>query len=614
MQSASRKPSNTILSPVPKPLRVFKKASRKFSLQQLRPNAAAVLTSITESGDAAASRNTSLSSIDSQNLAAFDPRVGGNSSVTFLPTPEPSEPEDEEAIGPGVVHRATSFAAFDGEKALYRKPSYIGKINAAKNHIKRKASLISAGGHRHDFKQCALCRTAIASTKKTYTFPRTAPAVIAAVRLLYPEIDIRSGGESQRPLNSLMPKPLKPSSTWSNNGSRSNSLTSALSLQKQSINILQSNGFNEQSSLAATTATEPPSPTSTLEFCITCFTYLHGLRICWTCGERVDRTEERVGCGWAWWHWGCLGCLLCRVRSLSNLFFNACSDAPQAPIPPPAWTAHPITLSEPPACKACLRELRELVALERREHMTRPRRRISSGRDASQSRSPARNGDVEAVVQDGTRMSVDGRGLGASPLNSVTQPEVHKTKNGSTGAGARSRSTCKGSGSLTSTGKPVPTPIVTRRTHRRQPEGEKISGTKSMSMGMGMDGAYSSFSSSDIDLTSTTTSTSNADPDSDSDSGPESNPNHKQLATAAPASLRVDLSSDRRTSKKLRCDDVADDHDDYRRTKRMKVRVKDDLDSEEVPRPTMPMPMPKWMDRLPGRMARRIEKTRAGVP
>lgn len=48
-------------------------------------------------------------------------------------------------------------------------------------------------------------------------------------------------------------------------------------------------------------------------FCATCFESIHKMHICWGCGFRVHRREERVGCGWAWWHWGCLGCLLCRV-------------------------------------------------------------------------------------------------------------------------------------------------------------------------------------------------------------------------------------------------------------------------------------------------------------
>lgn len=50
-------------------------------------------------------------------------------------------------------------------------------------------------------------------------------------------------------------------------------------------------------------------------FCATCFESIHRMHICWGCGLRVHRREERVGCGWAWWHWGCLGCLLCRVCS-----------------------------------------------------------------------------------------------------------------------------------------------------------------------------------------------------------------------------------------------------------------------------------------------------------
>ena len=37
----------------------------------------------------------------------------------------------------------------------------------------------------------------------------------------------------------------------------------------------------------------------------------------------------------------------------------------QAPLPPPSWTAQPITLSIPPSCKACTRELQHLAYTER---------------------------------------------------------------------------------------------------------------------------------------------------------------------------------------------------------------------------------------------------------
>lgn len=48
-------------------------------------------------------------------------------------------------------------------------------------------------------------------------------------------------------------------------------------------------------------------------FCRDCYVWIYNLGICWSCGEIVGRSEERVGFGWCWWHWGCYGCLLCRV-------------------------------------------------------------------------------------------------------------------------------------------------------------------------------------------------------------------------------------------------------------------------------------------------------------
>lgn len=48
-------------------------------------------------------------------------------------------------------------------------------------------------------------------------------------------------------------------------------------------------------------------------FCRRCWVRIWDLWVCWSCGERVARGEERVGYGWCWWHWGCVGCLVCRV-------------------------------------------------------------------------------------------------------------------------------------------------------------------------------------------------------------------------------------------------------------------------------------------------------------
>lgn len=41
------------------------------------------------------------------------------------------------------------------------------------------------------------------------------------------------------------------------------------------------------------------------------------------------------------------------------------ADAIQTPLPPPPWKSRPITLSKPPACKACTRSLRALTHAER---------------------------------------------------------------------------------------------------------------------------------------------------------------------------------------------------------------------------------------------------------
>ena len=58
-------------------------------------------------------------------------------------------------------------------------------------------------------------------------------------------------------------------------------------------------------------------------FCEECWMWIYDLSICWTCGEVVGRSEERVGFGWCWWHWGCLGCLICKVRAVT-LFIYSC--------------------------------------------------------------------------------------------------------------------------------------------------------------------------------------------------------------------------------------------------------------------------------------------------
>ena len=58
-----------------------------------------------------------------------------------------------------------------------------------------------------------------------------------------------------------------------------------------------------------------PSQSRSQAFCQSCWLRIYTLSLCWTCGEIVSRSEERVSFGWCWWHWGCFCCLLCRVSN-----------------------------------------------------------------------------------------------------------------------------------------------------------------------------------------------------------------------------------------------------------------------------------------------------------
>ena len=69
------------------------------------------------------------------------------------------------------------------------------------------------------------------------------------------------------------------------------------------------------SSSSSTSAGSRNSDGSGRVFCRDCYVWIYDLGICWTCGEIVGRSEERVGFGWCWWHWGCYGCLICRVSA-----------------------------------------------------------------------------------------------------------------------------------------------------------------------------------------------------------------------------------------------------------------------------------------------------------
>ena len=61
-------------------------------------------------------------------------------------------------------------------------------------------------------------------------------------------------------------------------------------------------------------------------FCEQCWIWIYDLSICWTCGEVVGRSEERVGFGWCWWHWGCLGCLICKVCATKLFIYVTSND------------------------------------------------------------------------------------------------------------------------------------------------------------------------------------------------------------------------------------------------------------------------------------------------
>jgi len=70
----------------------------------------------------------------------------------------------------------------------------------------------------------------------------------------------------------------------------------------------------------ATIRTSLPSQSPSQAFCQSCWLRIYTLSLCWTCGEIVSRSEERVSFGWCWWHWGCVNCVFCRVPQLSPRF------------------------------------------------------------------------------------------------------------------------------------------------------------------------------------------------------------------------------------------------------------------------------------------------------
>lgn len=147
-------------------------------------------------------------------------------------------------------------------------------------------------------------------------------------------------------------------------------------------------------------------------FCGPCFEAMHAVHICWGCGLPIYRAEERVGCGWAWWHWGCVRCLLCRVRhpAAEPAISRAQLTRKQTPLPPPPWTEAPITLSTPPSCTACMRELQHLAYRERARKERRRHDRTSSRQllhsDSVGSCDGARSRNVSLVARGSSSMPI----------------------------------------------------------------------------------------------------------------------------------------------------------------------------------------------------------------
>ena len=306
-----RKSSSTsTLVPLPGPLRMFKRQSRKPSLSALmsRPSIQSLKSQLFPSAvPELVKTDTGTADRSSRRLGLHhQSSIWQISPAELLPTPPGSEDEGYETDAqsqfgiktPRVRSRSVEDEGYHTDVHLdidLQRPTPIENRITSSNLTMRKISLPS----------CALCRFELKDTLVTYAFPTTAPAITARIRSFYPAIDCNKGHSlpGKRPQRAT-------------NGHAGNLTNYYL-----------------------------PSPT----FCLACFEKFHALHICWTCGFTIHREEERVGYGWAWWHWGCMSCLLCR-----------------APVSPPEWTAGAITLSDSPACRSCLRELRDLVYIERR--------------------------------------------------------------------------------------------------------------------------------------------------------------------------------------------------------------------------------------------------------
>lgn len=381
--SLSRQLSTTtsnMSSPTPQPLRIFKRTSRTFSLQQhlAAPDASPPpLSTMKEPQPQPPSflRHISFSSIDCQ-ISPADPYVGGNSSLTLLPTPPASDTSDDsddddddgnENVEDDDDDEALHDDETDDRVPLVRKPTpsttpgtmgppppppfvatpTIGLLKRKASNLPAAAAAAKAplnnnnnnkggGGTTTFHRCCSMCKNPLQSALKTYAFPRTAPTVLTALRSIYPDLEMPVDGDglllSSSSSNKPPPTPIRTTTIGQRYGINRRALTPIPSTSPACNN--NNNGSITTSHQIAPSHTamggDVAAPSSLLglglprqrspEFCLSCFEQLHALHICWTCGERVERAEERVGCGWAWWHWGCMACLLCRVR-ISFWFF-----------------------------------------------------------------------------------------------------------------------------------------------------------------------------------------------------------------------------------------------------------------------------------------------------
>ena len=304
-----RSSSTSTLVPLPSPLRLFKRQGRKPSLSAIlsRPSIQSLKAQFFPSATPKSLRTRAVTPDHSSYHSCLQRQssIAEINAVELLSTVLGSD--DEGYItgehSPDAI-KTPRARSFSGDEEGYVTDIHPEIDLQSPTPIERRTSnnKLHAKSASPD---CALCRKELKNSLETYAFPATAPSIIARIRNFYPIIDANHRNRA--------------SANWPT----TSTIETAGNIAYQAF----------------------PSPT----FCLSCFEKFHALHICWTCGLTVHRGEERVGYGWAWWHWGCMSCLLCR-----------------APVSPPAWTSGAITLSDSPACRSCLRELKDLVYIERR--------------------------------------------------------------------------------------------------------------------------------------------------------------------------------------------------------------------------------------------------------